>query len=54
MTVELLADLRPERIVEIGIASGDSTALLPLVTEPKLFVAIERDSQPGAPTYAVR
>ena len=42
-TVRLLDRIRPQRIVEIGIASGGSAALLALVARPSKLVAIERD-----------
>ena len=45
-TVALLRQIRPTRIVEIGIASGGSAALLALVAQPRILVAIERDAKP--------
>jgi predicted O-methyltransferase YrrM len=47
-TVALVRRARPTRIVEIGIASGGSAALLALVAEPEKLVAIERDPTPVA------
>lgn len=45
-TTDLVARVGPQRIVEFGIASGGSTALLALVTSPEKLVAIERDEAP--------
>jgi hypothetical protein len=45
-TVALLRRTRPARIVEVGIASGGSAALLALVAQPARLVAIERDETP--------
>src|SRR4051794_6844014 len=45
-TVELVRRVHPDRIVEIGIASGGSAALLALVARPRALVAIERDAEP--------
>jgi predicted O-methyltransferase YrrM len=45
-TVKLLERSRPQRILEIGIASGGSAALLALVARPERLVAIERDETP--------
>jgi hypothetical protein len=39
--VELLTDLRPGRIVELGIYQGGSTALLAMLTQPLSMVAVE-------------
>ncbi len=47
-TVALLHRVRPARIVEVGIASGGSAALLALVAQPEKLVAIERDPAPVA------
>lgn len=41
--VALIDRLRPERIVEIGVADGGSTALLALLARPHRLVALERD-----------
>jgi predicted O-methyltransferase YrrM len=40
-TVALLTELRPERIVELGIAHGGSAALISLVARPRMHVALE-------------
>jgi predicted O-methyltransferase YrrM len=45
-TVALLDRVRPERIVEVGIASGGSAALIALAGRPERLVAIERDATP--------
>jgi predicted O-methyltransferase YrrM len=45
-TVALLDRVRPERIVEVGIASGGSAALIALAGRPQKLVAIERDATP--------
>jgi predicted O-methyltransferase YrrM len=45
-TVALVRRVHPDRIVEIGIASGGSAALLALVAQPRLLVGIERDEAP--------
>jgi len=45
----LLERFHPERIVELGICSGGSTALLALLTDPKKLVALELDSEPIEP-----
>ncbi len=47
-TVSLLHRVRPAGIVELGIASGGSAALLALVAQPTKLVAIERDPTPVA------
>jgi predicted O-methyltransferase YrrM len=47
-TIALAARVAPQRIVEFGIASAGSTALLALVTEPEKLVAVERDETPVA------
>jgi len=47
-TVALVRRVQPARIVEIGIASGGSAALLALVARPERLVAIERDPTPVA------
>ncbi len=38
----LIRDLRPKRIVEIGVLEGGSTALLALAAQPELLVSLER------------
>ncbi len=43
-TVALLDELHPDRIVELGIASGGSTALLALVARPEALLALELDA----------
>jgi predicted O-methyltransferase YrrM len=45
-TLALLDRVRPERIVEVGIASGGSAALIALAARPRKLVAIERDVTP--------
>jgi len=45
-TVALVRRTRPARIVEVGIASGGSAALLALIAQPVGLVAIERDDTP--------
>lgn len=47
-TVALVRRAQPARIMEIGIASGGSAALLALVAQPETLVAIERDPTPVA------
>jgi len=39
--VDLLSDLRPERIVELGIYQGGSTALIAVLAEPKSMVGVD-------------
>jgi predicted O-methyltransferase YrrM len=41
----LLEDLRPRRIVELGIFQGGSTALIGLLTRPEKLVAVERSPE---------
>ena len=43
---DLLDDLAPEAIFELGIAEGGSTALTALVAEPRKLVAIDNETQP--------
>jgi Methyltransferase domain len=45
--VELIGELRPERIFELGILEGGSTALLWELAEPRALVAV--DQPPGSP-----
>jgi predicted O-methyltransferase YrrM len=45
-TVALARRVRTDRIVEIGIASGGSAALLALIAQPRALVGIERDPTP--------
>lgn len=40
-TLALVHDLRPQRIVELGIASGGGTALLALAARPERLMAVE-------------
>ena len=40
--VELVDELRPERIIELGIFQGGSTALLLELAQPKRLVAVDR------------
>ncbi len=44
--VELIQHIRPERIVELGIFQGGSTALLMEIARPEMLVAIEYDAEP--------
>jgi predicted O-methyltransferase YrrM len=39
--LELLADLRPATIVELGVYQGGSCALMALASDPEVLVAIE-------------
>lgn len=41
--VELVDDEQPRRVVEIGVKRGGSTALLALVADPEVLVAVELD-----------
>ena len=52
-TVALLRDLRSPRIVELGIASGGSTALIALVSDPHRIAALELSSTPVAALAAL-
>ena len=40
--ISLLADLAPRTILELGIFQGGSTALLALLADPQLLIALER------------
>src|SRR5688572_15950881 len=42
--LDLLAGLRPEVIVELGICQGGSTALLALLARPTAMVAVDLDA----------
>jgi predicted O-methyltransferase YrrM len=42
----LLAELRPSRIVELGVHAGGSTALINEVARPERLIAIEIDPEP--------
>ena len=44
--LELLADLRPTRFIELGICEGGSTAFFALMTEPERFVAVDLKDNP--------
>lgn len=44
--VELVRSLAPERIVELGIFRGGSTALLMELAEPEMLVAIDYEATP--------
>jgi predicted O-methyltransferase YrrM len=44
----LLEQFHPLTIMELGICSGGSTALLALLTDPKKLVALEIDAEPVA------
>jgi len=46
--VELCARLQPQRIVELGINRGGSTAMLSELTAPDVLVALELDAEPVA------
>jgi predicted O-methyltransferase YrrM len=54
--VGLIAELTPERIVELGIFRGGSTALLMELAEPERLLAIEYESEPveALETYLAR
>lgn len=54
--VEVVRSLAPERIVELGIFHGGSTALLMELAQPKMLVAIEYEPGPVAAleTYLTR
>lgn len=40
--IDLIADLQPRRIVELGVFQGGSAALMALLAEPDRLVALER------------
>jgi predicted O-methyltransferase YrrM len=42
----IVEDERPQRIVELGICTGGSTALLALIADPCKLVAVELDAEP--------
>ncbi len=43
--LQLLVDESPRRIVELGIKDGGSTALIALVADPELFLAIDLEGE---------
>lgn len=51
--LDLLEDLRPERIVELGVYQGGGCALMALAADPELLVAIELDDErvPGLDAF---
>src|SRR4051794_34239532 len=46
---EMLSELAPKRIVELGVLQGGSTALLALLSQPEKLVAFEFDEERIAP-----